>query len=207
MRVINSNGAATTGRLILSGFCIDSVDKIGSWLDSSFIAGQQERFLSNFVAWFKETEELLPKANIAYKSEDERKEALWRTPICDRRQGHKAKVTDGYGMRVLAGLEKPPQELKGNVTQWRLDTSLEYRSSMRSFGSTIFISQQGYLGLGPIEMQRGDTISIFLGAKTPSIIRSGKDGMYQLVGEAYIHGMMDGQMMETNLEAENITLY
>lgn len=42
----------------------------------------------------------------------------------------------------------------------------------------------------------GDLVAILLGAKTPYVLRrnSRRDG-FELVGECYVDGMMDGEMM------------
>ncbi len=56
-------------------------------------------------------------------------------------------------------------------------------------------------------MQRGDIVCISPGRRTPFIIRNGKDGKDRLVGEAYVHGMMDGEMMKENPDVKKIMLY
>lgn len=59
----------------------------------------------------------------------------------------------------------------------------------------IFQSDQGYLGLGPTSMEVGDSICIFAEAKVPFILRKEWRG-YNLVGECYVHGMMQGEMVK-----------
>jgi hypothetical protein len=41
----------------------------------------------------------------------------------------------------------------------------------------------------------GDVVAIFPGCTTPIVLRP-VDGCFQVVGEAYIHGMMDGEMAD-----------
>jgi hypothetical protein len=48
------------------------------------------------------------------------------------------------------------------------------------------------MGLGPDSVQRGNLVCIFGGVDTPLIIRA-VDGGWRLVGEAYVHGIMDGE--------------
>ena len=56
---------------------------------------------------------------------------------------------------------------------------------------TFFVTENGYMGLGPYFARRDDVVVRFHGAGTPFIIRKKKDDRYKLVGEAYGHGMME----------------
>ncbi|CAH0058653.1 unnamed protein product [Clonostachys solani] len=72
---------------------------------------------------------------------------------------------------------------------------------------TLFTTSDGYLGLGPSAMAPGDAVYIIAGGCTPFILRerpseiasSGDETPeaeveYSLIGEAYIHGVMDGEI-------------
>ncbi|KAJ3479100.1 hypothetical protein NLG97_g8406 [Lecanicillium saksenae] len=51
-----------------------------------------------------------------------------------------------------------------------------------------------YLGLVPRTAQEGDQIWLFSGGRTPYILRpTGRPGRYIFIGEAYVHGIMDGE--------------
>ena len=42
----------------------------------------------------------------------------------------------------------------------------------------------------------GDIICILLGGNVPFVIRECSEGRFRLIGECYIHGIMDGDAME-----------
>lgn len=66
-----------------------------------------------------------------------------------------------------------------------------------SQGRRFFTSIGGYMGIGPPGMRPGDSICVFLGGNVPWVVRQvGHD--YSLVGECYVHGMMDGEIMQTD---------
>jgi hypothetical protein len=68
-------------------------------------------------------------------------------------------------------------------------------------GRKVAISESGYIGLVPEEAQEGDAICFLLGGEVPYIIRKNVTGPSLLVGECYIHGLMDGEGLEaTGLE-------
>ncbi|KAI1096401.1 heterokaryon incompatibility protein-domain-containing protein [Rostrohypoxylon terebratum] len=55
-------------------------------------------------------------------------------------------------------------------------------------------------GLCPPETKAGDFICILYGCTVPVVLREGRDGHMQLVGEAYVHGKMDGEAIEEFME-------
>ncbi|OAQ96547.1 hypothetical protein LLEC1_02349 [Akanthomyces lecanii] len=58
----------------------------------------------------------------------------------------------------------------------------------------VMSTANGYLGLVPRAAQHGDQVWLFSGGRTPYIIRpTGRPGQFTFVGEAYVHGIMDGE--------------
>ncbi|KAF2201217.1 hypothetical protein GQ43DRAFT_471970 [Delitschia confertaspora ATCC 74209] len=60
----------------------------------------------------------------------------------------------------------------------------------------FFCTDKGHAGLGPVATQEGDIVAIILGSDHAMILRPQADGeKFQVVGPAYIHGMMDAQCL------------
>lgn len=61
-------------------------------------------------------------------------------------------------------------------------------------GRRIFASEKGFLGTSVERVGKGDLVYFVAGADVPYIFRpvTGKDGTFVLIGEAYLHGGMDG---------------
>ena len=61
-------------------------------------------------------------------------------------------------------------------------------------GRRIFTSEKGYLGTGPEDVRTGDLVVLVEGAFVPYVLRPvvNKESTFSLVGEAYVHGVMDG---------------
>ena len=57
------------------------------------------------------------------------------------------------------------------------------------------ITDKSYAGLVPTSTRRGDKVCILHGFAVPFILR-GKGPLYELVGDCYMHGMMQGEMLE-----------
>ncbi|KAF2444027.1 HET-domain-containing protein [Karstenula rhodostoma CBS 690.94] len=64
-----------------------------------------------------------------------------------------------------------------------------------ALGRRFFISEDGYFGLAPPNARKGDRVAVLYGAETPFILRR-SSSTFQVVGESYIHGLMDGEAVD-----------
>lgn len=62
-------------------------------------------------------------------------------------------------------------------------------------GRRLITTRGGYIGLAPEEAELGDVIAILHGCNFPLVLRP-CGGSYLLIGECYVDGMMDGEMVE-----------
>ncbi|KAH7411594.1 heterokaryon incompatibility protein-domain-containing protein [Phaeosphaeria sp. MPI-PUGE-AT-0046c] len=67
------------------------------------------------------------------------------------------------------------------------------RINKASINRAMFITAKGYIGLAPWNGQKGDSIVVLLGGCTPFLLRP-KGNQYNLVGEAYVYGIMGGEL-------------
>lgn len=82
-----------------------------------------------------------------------------------------------------------------------LNTDELQRLSKRAFSTT-----QGYIGLVQNGIHTGDVVVVIYGARTPFVIRGVGGDRYQLIGDCYVHGIMDGEFLKTNPETKDIFL-
>jgi hypothetical protein len=67
--------------------------------------------------------------------------------------------------------------------------------SFTCYGRQYFSTKMGRLGLGSLGIREGDRIYIFYGAEVPFIVRFGASDNVQLVGHAYVNGIMNGESL------------
>ncbi|KAH8591907.1 heterokaryon incompatibility protein-domain-containing protein [Bisporella sp. PMI_857] len=67
--------------------------------------------------------------------------------------------------------------------------------ALRSHRRSLIITKTGYIGLGPPEVQEGDLVSILLGCSVPVILRP-KGESWWFVGESFVCGIMDGEILK-----------
>ncbi|PGH11902.1 hypothetical protein AJ79_04594 [Helicocarpus griseus UAMH5409] len=99
--------------------------------------------------------------------------------------------------------------LRPDVTEKKEPYLRELRRTL--YNRAFFTTKKGYMGIGPKGKTRvkvGDTVAVLGGGFTPFVLREvdgggdGGKGCYTLVGETYIHGMMEGEFLEEGQEME-----
>jgi hypothetical protein len=78
------------------------------------------------------------------------------------------------------------------------DASVRVSTGMRR----LFISRdEEWLGLAPSNANVGDVIALLEGGSVPYILRLSETeaGCYKLIGDAYVHGIMDGEAWKPDL--------
>ena len=95
------------------------------------------------------------------------------------------------------------QDIKGSANyQIAFDRACRNRS--------LFVTANGVPGVGPIVMQAGDIVAVLYGCRWPVILRSlPTGGEYTVLGIAYVHGIMDGEVVSRARESgrEDDTFY
>ena len=79
-----------------------------------------------------------------------------------------------------------------NFTQRR---SFERYLTM-AFGRRLARTEKGYLALVPAHAGVGDSIALCKGGKTPLVLKPSVAGSWELVGDAYVHGIMNGEAFD-----------
>ncbi|KAH7131086.1 heterokaryon incompatibility protein-domain-containing protein [Dactylonectria macrodidyma] len=137
-----------------------------------------------------------------YELKKEYEEAIrgaWDTPtVCkpqDDAEPHAATAAGGAAndaidrKKIEGSLEK---QLRTQMT-----TNKWYQA--RRFG----ITTSGDFAAVPKAARQGDIICVFNGGRVPYVLRPGKQGYYQLVGECYVHGMMRGEVKDNFPRADH----
>ncbi|RGP64113.1 hypothetical protein FLONG3_9659 [Fusarium longipes] len=100
-----------------------------------------------------------------------------------------------YLVRALTRPGAVSQEIQelahtGDGFKWSHEATLITR--YRGFA----ITAGGWFVVGPDIMQAGDVVAVFYGGRTPFLIRRREEDTWMLVGECYVHGMMNGEVFE-----------
>lgn len=109
---------------------------------------------------------------------------------------------------VLAKLEGLGVSLGDFPTELdSLPLSRYERELRRQLFRCPFITDNGYVGISPPYIQEGDCVCIFPGGRIPYILRPQLESdTFRLVGGAYVHGVMNGEYLQTEREVRSFLL-
>lgn len=172
--------------LLMAGIFVDSVALVSPITLVSENETPRNRWTRDALAWAPpETKQ--PNAILQlYPWSDSQHEsvvsAYWRTIITDRRADKRLNAEDlrqhNWYADISEGSDIPEENTL--LVGWR-------------FGKTA----AGMYCMLPPQSKVGDTICVPLGGQVPLLLRSrnGNDELYELIGEVYVHGVMDGMGM------------
>ena len=67
---------------------------------------------------------------------------------------------------------------------------------MTTYCRRLFIANNGSTGLTPVDATEGGVVALLLGSDVPIVLRDRGDGTYEVIGECYLHGVMNGEAIE-----------
>jgi hypothetical protein len=110
---------------------------------------------------------------------------------------------------TFTGQQSSKNEAVGINDRTRTESSLYSAAIEDIHPGRPFLSRQGYIGFGPAGIKPGDMACIFHGARVPHILRKRDQGQpgYILVGDAYVHGAMDRELMKDGHEYVEVELF
>jgi hypothetical protein len=234
IRETSLNGVRDWNAIAISGKVVDTI-KFLSKTERTIPPNEDGLFdgeldVKRQHSWYFEmrdmTEEHIPAL---YRTGQPKDEALWRTMIGDHGLDGVRPAPQEYGDHyrlwqcILADFDHfiacckqdiiPPGFKNG---QDLVDMTVRYtrfNSVVGSFNSKrqFCITENRYIGMVPPGTQLGDRVCILLGTDTPFVIRKAPEPdeellSYQLVGDCYVHGLMDGEGLDSPGTEEHIIL-
>jgi hypothetical protein len=197
--------------LCVSGIQVDNIVAVGRALphfpvsDLTWLTNDQDPNLQLQLEWLSDIEQLSKHCGNVYGSPKALEDAIWRTPITDLEftsggeyQRASTTMQKGYLLYRMGFFRATMsrRELQHRSDDLRLVAMFLRPMVSRSSGRRYFVSHRGYLGVGPSTTSPGDVIAIILGLDTPLVLRAIGEDRYQIVGEAYVHGIMDDELMK-----------
>jgi hypothetical protein len=130
------------------------------------------------------------------------------------------RLVQGYGMALdgqisglEAHLEQHPelfQDLVGfsqSEPLWQL-SNYQRLICDPEYPRRFCVTAEGRIGIVPYNTRDGDVVAVLYGAEVPFIIRpkDTEEVQFELVGECYIHGLMDGEALTLGLPVKDLDI-
>lgn len=164
----------------------------------------------------------LTRNHVEFKSERDEKLQMRKEQRTQRGQKYsqrqsetkyhgESSVVEAFVRTIVADLDEDFQRVTASkyARFWEGDVSnsTEWAHEIYTFETAtnrrLLITQNGDVGLGPINAVIGDHVCILYGCSVPLVLRE-VDGRFTLIGEAYLQGLMDGEAITLTEEG---TLY
>ena len=183
--------------LKIQGLKMDTISQIAN----SNYPGFEERFTvkrQNLISEFRE--ETLKMAESLYDKPYKALEPYCRTLIADvpgTYNGRKWSTEDmitGYNCHFTT----LPEHALLSAREKSLSSKYGSLVNKACIGRKFILTAEGRVGLVPAKSQVGDVICIFLGAGAAHVLRPNNDAdkTFQLVGDCYLHGIMNMEALD-----------
>lgn len=137
-------------------------------------------------------------------SRKEMEEAKWRTPIADieqmdngawgRAQPNSSQKQAYHDLINYEQLYPTSKQMTRRILErQRFDNRMGV-VTLATTGRRPFLTSTGHIGICPKQTLVGDLIILFNGVEMPFVVRRVHLG-YRLIGECYVHGIMDRQFV------------
>jgi hypothetical protein len=101
-----------------------------------------------------------------------------------------------------AGADVGHQEVLSGNTLSRIWCTLFPILLDKAYKRIVFATKNGYVGYGPESLEEGDIVVVLHGQRTPLILRPKSNGSRVLLGDAYVDGVMYGEILQMNPTAD-----
>ncbi|KAK3485259.1 uncharacterized protein B0T23DRAFT_389984 [Neurospora hispaniola] len=187
----------------LRGYLVDTIEEVVGTSTRNRWRGSIKFFEKLDKLWMLSKQKNKP----IYKTPARREEALWRVPIADVAQDWQKDTTRdtrakaGFALEYQKWRRTLEDEKKATSTVCFLyeldaDEGYYYRNATgKMIGMRLYLTKEGYMGMGPSNTQPGDVVVVFPGARVPFVLRpTDEDNTFTYVGDAYCDGIMDGEI-------------
>lgn len=189
------------GGLLVCAVLFDSVAKVMHMSDDDNCGiSVDDEGLERYLEFVKPL--FSPSSEGIYSRPEDVEEALWQTMAAEKQVdqnifGKKAPSDHGRRFRVLCDPAELPANFAPDVENRKQVYVIPFLNAyIRSIDDRcLFISEKGYLGLGPANAREKGRVCIVFGALVPFILRPESEH-YVLIGESYIHGVMYGELID-----------
>lgn len=210
-RPVSSTANRTASQIRLHGFMIDEIKTtLTTWApteDAQSRCPEKLRvFLEDIAKLSDESHAILRATNHEiYENIEDRQTACWRIPIGDQ---------ENVGMHTSLLRRATERDERGYQSLLRcLEAGTVIEEDAQMYVDTMgglyfrrpFLAWKGYIGLVPTWAEEGDVLVVFEGARFPYVLRK-KGKAFDVVGEAYVHGIMFGEFLRAEREEREFIL-
>ena len=194
--------------------CLPQPDVTLSWRLTD--AGSEE-YRHAMISWVDQLRAAVDTSSYYAENGYDKDDVLWRALLANTiRPGLPAREEYRHFFEswLLIHRQRAANGTNGKIDKGIWDEAWMFNAAFSDAMDTrvIFTTKRGLIGIGPPYMQSGDMVCIIIGAQTPFLVRKRMSPIpekaapvYELVGDCYVHGLMNGEGLSVG-KAEDIVL-
>ncbi|KAH6714263.1 heterokaryon incompatibility protein-domain-containing protein [Leptodontidium sp. MPI-SDFR-AT-0119] len=176
------------GSLFLRGFCLDIISQVSSRVGGGIIPSEALEMAGWGPKYKPQTvPDKLWRTLVADRGPDGKNAPPWYTRACWECLQYQDRRGDLDIPELMENLKNPSTR----ITFLKRVQSIVWK---RRFFETKGASHKSLFGLGSPAIKNGDLVCILFGCSVPVVLRKDHERKYyQIIGECYVYGMMDGE--------------
>ena len=193
--------------------CLPQPDVTLSWRLT--YAGSNE-YRHAMVSWVDQLRAAVDSSSHYAQNDFDKNDVLWRALIANTiRPGLPARVEyrQFFESWLLFHHQPAANSNDGSIDTSTWDEAWTFNGAFSDAmqARVLFTTKKGLVGIGPPYIQPGDLVCIIIGAQTPFLVRKSKSAteqapMYEVVGDCYVHGLMNGEGLGMGREEDIILM-
>ncbi|KAF2851037.1 hypothetical protein T440DRAFT_449720 [Plenodomus tracheiphilus IPT5] len=80
-----------------------------------------------------------------------------------------------------------------------------FHDTVRKKARRLMVTEEGIVGMAPCRARRGDVVAILFGCNIPLVLRGVDQDSWQVIGEGYAHGFMNGEVAGLIKRGDKVT--
>ncbi|KAJ4169008.1 hypothetical protein NW754_010940 [Fusarium falciforme] len=182
----------------LEGIYIDTIKETGETWDPNWLEKVDKAAVASYVESIRGFCDRSPRIHVGREGAETSRIAildgtLWFTSV----------PYSEWGTECAAAVDELLQSPASGHESTKIDTWYS-RTLLRLHTRRAFLTSTGYVGVGPLDTRVGDEVCVFIGGNAAYLVRPEENELHSLVGEAYVHGVMYGELLKGGFEQKKL---
>jgi hypothetical protein len=182
----------------LEGIFLDTIKETGAPWDPNWLEKVDKAAVASYVESIRGFCDRSPRIHVGREGAETSRIAildgtLWFTSV----------PYPEWGTECAAAVDELLQSPANGDESKTIDTWYA-RTLLRLHTRRAFLTSTGYVGVGPLDTRVGDEVCVFIGGNAMYLVRAEENDLHSLVGEAYVHGVMYGELLKGGFERRKL---
>ncbi len=195
----NAYFSKTLRTIFLKGVAVDTISTLGNVLPTDYFSDDIH------TQWKRMAQSVQP-----YPTGEDYETVYWRTLLAD--SGRNGVESDRYNQTLYETWQNN-EVLHTSVPIPNIDVINARRTEFHTIktrfctGRRLFTTEKGYLGLGPADARERTLICVLHGGPVPLLLhKNTRHQYYNFIGECFIHGLMNGEALRSDVDVRTFAI-